>query len=180
MIVSNKIVFSNENIYCTPISSEHISLGWLDWINDQETTKHLATNSSITTSKVDLEKYLKETKSIFFLACYTKEGVYFGNLRIYRIGKNSISFGRLIGLKELRGKGLGTKLASLALRICFEKTDTKFVIVGNSLENKASAESKLKSGFSLATNSFLSQEQIALDPSVEFYYITREQFQNKI
>ena len=40
MILGNKIVFSNENIYCTPISSEHISLGWLDWINDQETTKY--------------------------------------------------------------------------------------------------------------------------------------------
>ena len=99
-----KIIF--RNIYCTPVSKEHINKGWLSWMNNPITAKQINKKGKKYTEH-DLENYLKEKKSIFFLACYTNENEYFGNLRIHEWTSNIACFGRLIGSDKHRGKGYG-------------------------------------------------------------------------
>ena len=59
-----KIIF--RNIYCTPVSKEHINKGWLSWMNNPITAKQINKKGKKYTEH-DLENYLKEKKSIFFL-----------------------------------------------------------------------------------------------------------------
>ena len=75
-----KIVF--QNIYCIPITKKHINEGWLSWINNPVASKQINKERKRYTQS-DLENYLKTKKSIYFLACYTTDNEYFGNLRIH-------------------------------------------------------------------------------------------------
>ena len=163
-----KIVF--QNIYCKPVSKEHINSGWLSWMNDPITSQQINPEGR-KINEADLEKYLEEKKSIFFLACYTKEGKYFGNVRIHELTSNISSFGRLIGSEKHRGKGYGKLLVELSKSLIFGYKKYDVIISGNNKRDLASANSKMNSGFQK-----MDQETInALKHEVEFkdgdYYI---------
>ena len=68
-----KIIF--KDIYCIPVSYEHINQGWLSWMNNTNITTHINQNNQQYTNQ-DLVKYLDEKRSKFFLACYSKNQVY--------------------------------------------------------------------------------------------------------
>lgn len=139
-----KIIF--QNIYCVPVTETHIDKGWLTWMNDPITSQQI-NKEGRKFKKIDLENYLKEKNSIFFLACYTKEGEYFANVRIHEWTSNIACFGRLIGLKKNRGKGYGKLLVELSKSLIFDYTKYDIIIAGNNKSDLASAKSKIKSGF---------------------------------
>jgi hypothetical protein len=139
-----KIIF--QDIYCKPVSKDHINKGWLSWMNNPKTTKQINKEGKKFT-ETDLENYLKQKKSIFFLACYSKEGKYFGNLRIHEWTPNIACFGRLIGSEEHRGKGYGKVLVELAKSLIFENKKYNIIIAGNNKGDLASSNSKLRSSF---------------------------------
>ena len=123
-----KIVF--EDIYCKPVSKEHINKGWLSWMNNP-ITAHQINKEGKKYTEAELEYYLKEKKSIFFLACYTKEGEYFGNLRIHEWTSDIACFGRLIGSDKHRGKGYGKLLIELTKSLVFDFMKYDIIIAGN-------------------------------------------------
>ena len=173
--MNSQLKLTYSDIYCIPVSEDHIHLGWLGWMNDEEILRHLS-SPRLTYTEDHLKMYLRSSNSLCFFACYTQDDVYFGNLRIYRIGKTSLSFGRLIGEEKYRGVGYGTKLSSLALNFCLDYLKFDCVIVGNEVSNKASSLSKIKSGFSIADGKFLKDQGIEILPSVEFFYVSGSQF----
>jgi RimJ/RimL family protein N-acetyltransferase len=175
-----KIYF--QDIFCKPVTEENIDLGWLEWSKNTKVTSNLAGDVD-TNTREDLKKYLNTLKTsqeetILFLACYTSQKEYFGNLRIYKIGNNAISFGRLIGNSKLHGLGLGTKMSLLALSLAFDYLNTDLVVVGNKKDNIASAKSKIKSGFLKAEKKLLDKEGISGLKDEEFYYLTKEKYLN--
>ena len=58
-----KIVF--QNIYCKPVSKEHINSAWLSWMNDPITSQQINPEGR-KFNEADLEKYLEEKKVYFF------------------------------------------------------------------------------------------------------------------
>ena len=104
---ANKIF--HKDIYCIPVTKLHIKQGWLEWINNPQMNKYLFSESKIYT-EIDLLNYLNNTESEYFLACYSNENVYFGNLRIFKVAKGIASFGRLIGNQKFFRKRLRQKV----------------------------------------------------------------------
>lgn len=168
-----------EDIYGVPIREEHIHLGWLDWMNDKDAVKFL-TNPLSKYSEVDLKEYLRTDKSLCFLACYLRSGVYFGNLRIYGLGKNSASFGRLIGEEVYRGVGYGTKMSALALHFCFAYLRFDTVVVGNRISNERSSRSKINLGFSIADEELLRDLGITRAPGEHYFSISAAEFKERV
>ena len=166
--MESKIIF--KDIYCIPVSHEHINMGWLSWMNNSLITKHLDGGNQ-QYSRQDLLKYLNEKKSKFFLACYSKNHIYFGNLRIYELTKGVVSFGRLIGHDDFIGKGFGKKLCDLANLLIFNQLKYETIVVGNKKENIQSAKSKIKSGFHLASEKELVSIGLKKHPNDDFYIL---------
>ncbi len=163
-----KIIF--KDIYCIPVSYEHINQGWLSWMNNTNITTHINQNNQQYTNQ-DLVKYLDEKRSKFFLACYSKNQVYFGNLRIYELTKGVASFGRLIGHDKFTGKGFGKKLCDLAISLIFNYLKYDTIVVGNQKKNIQSAKSKIQSGFRLASEEELFSLGLTKHPSGDLYIL---------
>ena len=143
--IVNSVTLSYMGITCVPVSDVHIETGWLSWMNNSLITENLSATGPFT--RESLSDYLSNTKSILFLACYSEEGVYFGNLRLYEIEEGVASFGRLIGEDKYRGSGYGKLLSELASSLLFDFFNYPYIIVGNDTKNLASAASKNKTGF---------------------------------
>ena len=142
-------------------------------MNDPRTTQHLSANKT-SYSATDLERYLTDAKSILFLACYSYDDVYFGNLRIYEIAGNIASFGRLIGNPAYRGLGYGKVMNELAASLIFDFFGYPTIIVGNKKDNEPSALSKLQSGFRKLAENELPQFLETFDEDGD-YFIKRSQ-----
>lgn len=164
-------LISWDEFYFRPVSHEHIHAGWLNWMNEKENTAFLASNSQ-NYSQDDLVNYLINTDSVLFLACYHgPSDSYIGNLRIYKIAPDIYSFGRLIGGKEFKGRGFGSKIARFAIILCFDWFKANMVLVGNHNENKASAASKLRAGFLRADQAQLNLWGIDYSADHSYYYM---------
>jgi len=162
-----------DDVYFLPIKSENINAGWLEWMNNPHITKYLSAESKKYTVE-DMQNYLDSDNSLAFLACYNRvDDVYLGNLRIYELSPGILSFGRLIGDKRFHGLGYGTKLNKVAIDLCFNWFGADLIVVANHEENKASAVSKIKAGFSIADNSLLAEWGLDLSNAV---YMDKEYF----
>lgn len=79
----------------------------------------------------DLKNYLASHKSYAFLTCYRKiDHVYIGNLRIYQLVPNVVSYGLIIDEKYHR-LGYGTKFCKLALDLSFNWLDSDLVVAAS-------------------------------------------------
>ena len=150
----NVATLNYKKISCVPVSCNHIGDGWLDWMNDAEVTQNLSAKGLFT--RETLNDYLNKTKSILFLACYSETGIYFGNLRLFEITNDVASFGRIIGKEKYRGSGYGKLMSELATSLLFDFFRYSHIIVPNKTGNVASAQSKIKTGFSKLADSELS------------------------
>ena len=161
------------DLYFLPVKRENINAGWLDWMNNFQITKYLSAESKKYTVE-DLERYLVSNESLAFLACHRKlDDAYLGNLRIYQLLPGILSFGRLIGDRRFHSLGYGTKLNNVALELCFTWFGANLVVVGHHKDNKASAVSKTKTGFSCANRRLLDEWGIDLENAV---YIDKKGF----
>lgn len=161
------------------VNEKHIKKGWLKWINEPDLVLNTSMQKREYTS-ADLVNYLQQQKSICFLACYQKK-CYFGNVRIYELKNKIASFGRLIGHRSAKNKGLGKKMSLLAQNIIFDLLDYDTIIVGNTSKNIASSISKLKTGFRKMQKHDLEFYRIQVDPGEEFYIKTKaDYYQNHI
>lgn len=160
------LTLSYDDLYFLPVKKENINAGWLDWMNNDEITKYLTSESKRYTIK-DLQEYLDSDDSLVFLACYRKlDNIYLGNLRIYKLKPGILSFGRLIGDESFHGLGYGTKLNKVAIDLCFKWFRAEWVVVGNHKANKASSVSKIKTGFAVADNRLLAKLGLNLKNAV--------------
>jgi hypothetical protein len=167
------LTLSYDDLYFLPVKKENINAGWLDWMNNHEITKYLASESKRYMVK-DLQEYLDYEDSLVFLACYRKlDNIYLGNLRIYQLKPGILSFGRLIGDKSFHGLGYGTKLNKVAIDLCFKWFRAEWVVVGNHKANKASSVSKIKTGFAIADNHLLGKLGLNIENAV---YMNKESY----
>ena len=65
-----KIVF--QDIYCKPVSKEHINSGWLSWMNNPITSQQINPKRKKFT-EADLEKYLNEKVPVVINSLYIIE-----------------------------------------------------------------------------------------------------------
>lgn len=164
-----------DEIYLLPIKRRHIKLGWLNWMNNHKLTNYLSAKKK-NYKAADLQKYLEEDDSLTFLACYDSlNNIYFGNLRIYQIRPEILSFGRLIGNLNFQGKGYGTKMCNIALDLCFNNFKAELVVVSNDRKNKSSQISKIKAGFIPADERIRKKYNIN-SQNTNAFYLTKDMY----
>ena len=168
-----EIIF--QDIYCKPVSRDHINKGWLSWMNNPITAKQINPKRKEFT-EADLENYLDEKENIFFLACYTKKGEYFGNLRIHEWTPNVACFGRLIGSDKHRGKGYGKVLVELSKSLIFDYRKYDVIIAGNNEGDLASSNSKLRSGFKKIDQKSKDTLKLKFNEDGEYYMLSRSDY----
>ena len=78
-----------ESVYLRPLEVQDIDQGWLDWVNNPDTSSELTSiggNKKLT--KKDLEYYLENSQmptAKMFAICLKEDDTYIGNARISSI-----------------------------------------------------------------------------------------------
>jgi len=144
------IIIASEKIYFRKISIDDIDRGWLEWINNDVSTKFLSTKKKQT--KESLIRYLKGSlppSSYMFAVCLQENDRYIGNARLGSIDyiNNKCTYGRLIGDKDVRGKGIGTEVLKLLAQYAFYNLNLNRIETGVIKNNIASIRSNEKAGF---------------------------------
>ena len=143
-------IISSEKIYFRSISINDIDGGWLEWINDKNSRKFLSTRKKQTKKK--LVQYLEEStppSAYMFAVCLVENDKYIGNARLSSVDRinNKCTYGRLIGDKNLRGKGIGTEILKLLAHYAFYNLNLNRIETGVVRKNTASIRSNEKAGF---------------------------------
>jgi len=76
-------IITTKRLILKPLTSEHLSQDYVNWLNDIEVYKYLETGGNFTIEM--LQEYLKEVekKDIYFWAIHKKEGnLHLGNIKI--------------------------------------------------------------------------------------------------
>ena len=81
-------ILETERLVLKPLSLEHLTKEYIDWLNDEMVYRYLETGGNYT--KAMLEDYLKDVvkKDIFFLAIHLKNN----NLHIVKIKIDKVNF----------------------------------------------------------------------------------------
>lgn len=115
-----------ENLLLVPFTEKYVTIDYLRWMNDPETTRFiLKAEGNITIDSLFLfTKTMIESDSNYFFAVLLKDGLrHVGNVRLGPIDfelKQS-KFGIMIGENDLRGRGVGTEAVELIKSFCFDE-----------------------------------------------------------
>lgn len=148
-IIKEAKYLKGDKVYLRHIKKTDLENGWLDWVNDQESIDGLF--SGFPVSEKELKDYFKLQKlpySVMFAICKNEDGMYIGNGRLSQIDwvNKECVYGRLIGEKNLKGKGFGSEALILLLRYAFSVLGMNRVYSSAVITNKISIRSNLKIG----------------------------------
>jgi len=146
-----KKIISGKNIYFRKLVEDDIDLGWLEWINDEEITRHLRVVPPV--SKNELKKYYYDSQypdAVMFAVCDIDTDLYIGNARLCQIdweNKNCV-YGRMIGRKEYYKKGIGTEMLAMLMEYAFYQLGMHRIWTEIIPSNIGSVKSNIKAGLS--------------------------------
>jgi len=136
-------------VYLRPLEIEDIGAGWHDWINDPVANVNLINPWPQT--RESMARYLAESQppnTAMFAICDKETDRYFGNARLSQIDwiHRTCLYGRLIGIKEYRGKGYGTDALIALFRFGFHTLGLNRIWSTAWIGNKISLASNDKVG----------------------------------
>ncbi|MEO8934457.1 MAG: aldo/keto reductase [Xanthomarina sp.] len=131
----------SERLILKPLSVQHLSEVYVDWMNDIDVYRYIETGGNYTYQ--DLEQYLKEqeSKGILFWAIHLKNNdKHIGNIKIDPINLELYSgeYGIMMGDKAEWGKGYAMEASLKIIDFCFEKINLSQITLGV-IENNTSA-----------------------------------------
>ena len=140
----------SERLLYLPLSRKHLSISYVNWLNDPEVNKYLESGGGYTIQV--LEAFLKEQEknNILFWGIHLKEtNKHIGNIKIDPINhkQNSAEYGILMGDKKNWGKGFGNEASNRILKYCFEDLKFSEITLGVIENNLKAVSLYLKMGF---------------------------------
>lgn len=139
------------NLIYKPISEEHISQRYVNWLNDPLVYQYLETGGGYTIQKLD--GYIKQMamrEDVFFWAIHIKEThTHIGNIKIDSINaRHGVGeYGILIGDSSVWGRGYAYEASVTVLDYCFHAANLRKIVLGVVSENKAALRVYEKLGF---------------------------------
>ena len=134
-------------------------------------------------SRGDLETLINTSDSDLWFAVYVSDPAlpspqYIGNVHIGPIDWISrvCEFGRFIGNKDFRGKGLGSKLTSLILDYCFNVLNMNRVKAGCLAVNIAAHKTNIRAGMTHEATLRQEKYQNGVYHDVFYFGILRDEF----
>ena len=148
------VELESERLIFRPLSLQHLSVTYVNWLNDQEVNKFLETGGNYTIQK--LETFLKEQekKKILFWAIHLeKSNKHIGNIKIDPIDKvkNIGEYGIMMGDKTEWGKGYAKEASNRIIQYCFEDLELSQINLGVIEKNIKAVNLYKKIGFKIET-----------------------------
>ncbi|MDB9782623.1 GNAT family N-acetyltransferase [Winogradskyella sp.] len=140
------VELESERLFLMPLSQKHLSLAYVNWLNDIEVNTYLESGGNYTLQL--LADFLKEQeqKGILFWAIHLKDSnKHIGNIKIDPINyeRNSGEYGILMGDKTNWGKGFANEASNRIIKYCFEELKLTEITLGV-IENNIKAVSLYK------------------------------------
>jgi RimJ/RimL family protein N-acetyltransferase len=145
-------VLESERLIYKPVSMQHLSEEYVEWMNDPEVTRYMESGGNYTIEK--LEEFLKqvEKKEIMFWGIHLKEnGLHLGNIKIDPIQlKHGLGeYGIMMGRKSEWGKGYAAEASRRIIDFCFEELNLRKITLGVVMDNEGAVRLYKKLGFTL-------------------------------
>ena len=143
-------VLESKNLIFKPLSLEHLSNDYVNWLNDKEVNKYLETGNNYSIKKLKYFLIEVEKKDIYFWAIHLKKNnLHIGNIKIDPINlKHGLGeYGILIGRKSEWGKGYAKEASLSILTYCFEILSLRKITLGVVEDNIPALELYKKIGF---------------------------------
>lgn len=144
------VVLESERLLYEPLSSKHLSMNYVNWLNDKKVNKYLESKGGYTIET--LEAFLKEQqkKQILFWAIFIKNShKHIGNIKIDPIDleHNSGEYGIMMGDTTEWGKGYAKEASIKIINYCFNELKLSKITLGVINKNKAAVKLYEKIGF---------------------------------
>ena len=136
-------VLESSRLIFRPISYEHVSQDYVDWMNDPDVIRYLESGGDYSLSK--LENYISDMvkRDVYFWGIHLKESnLHIGNIKIDPVVEKHgrAEYGILMGRKSEWGKGFAKESTNKILAYCFETLGLRKITLGVVTENKAAHE----------------------------------------
>jgi ribosomal-protein-alanine N-acetyltransferase len=146
------IELESERLFYKRVNKEHISIDYVNWINNSEVNMYLETRGGYTLEL--LKKYIENQyqKEVYFWAIHIKRTKkHIGNIKIDPINMDTKSgeYGILIGDKESWGKGYAKEASNTILNFCFNELKLSKVTLGVIENNFSAVQLYKKIGFKI-------------------------------
>ena len=143
--VSSKIILEELRL-------EHVSLEYVDWLNDHEVMKFTEQNTGSHTieSTNDFVKRIIQDKDVFLFGIFFNKN-HIGNIKLGPINRNHLSadISYIIGNKSYWGKGVTTLIINKVCEFGFENQHLQKISAGTNVLNTGSARVLEKNNFKL-------------------------------
>lgn len=145
-------VLKSERLLYKPVSMEHLSQDYVEWMNDPEVNRYMESGGDYTLDK--LKEFLSdvEQKDILFWGIHLKEnGLHLGNIKIDPVyEKHGLGeYGIMMGRKSEWGKGYATEATNRIIDFCFEEIGLRKITLGVIIDNEPAFHLYKKLGFSI-------------------------------
>jgi len=141
-----------KHIFLRPLSEHDILDAYLQWINDQETTKFMG-SGKFPLNNEGLKNFLRisnaDIRKLLLGIFLNKSSVHIGNIAIENIDtvNRNAEIGIIIGDKRSRGKGYATEAIMLVADHAFNKLNLHKLYTGMVSGNETSKRVFEKAGF---------------------------------
>lgn len=150
--LNHMTVDENRHIYLEPLTEDHVTETYINWLNDPETvqfTEQRFTINTLATTLRYVQKSIMSDDECMFAILVGKTHI--GNIKVGPINKNHkfahISY--FIGNTNYRGLGIATKTIEKVLEFCFSELKLNKVCAQYYSNNQASGRVLEKCGFTV-------------------------------
>jgi [ribosomal protein S5]-alanine N-acetyltransferase len=143
-------ILESKNLIFKPLSLDHLSYDYVDWLNDKDVNRYLESGNDYTLNKLRNFLIEVEKKMILFWAIHIKsDDTHIGNIKIDPIDNKhgSGEYGILLGKKSEWGKGYAKEASITIIKYCFEQVGLKKITLGVIEDNIAAVGLYKKIGF---------------------------------
>ena len=131
-------ILETNRLVLKPLSLEHLSNDYVDWLNDIDVYKYLETGGNYTLEM--LKDYLLEVKKkdIYFWGIHLKENnLHIGNIKIDPINaRHGIAeYGIMMGRKSEWGNGFAKEATLRIVNLCFSELNIRKITLGVVADN---------------------------------------------
>jgi len=131
-------ILETERLLLKPLSLEHLSVDYVNWLNDIDVYKYLETGSNYTFDM--LKDYLGEVekKDIYFWGIHLKNSnIHIGNIKIdpINIKHGTAEYGIMMGRKSEWGKGYAKEATLMIINYCFNELNLRKITLGVVIDN---------------------------------------------
>jgi len=135
------IEFQSTNLIFKKLSKKHLSLDYVNWLNDPDVNTYLETRGNYTIELLEEFLNIQAQKDILFWAIHLKDSYkHIGNIKIDPINDedNSGEYGILMGDKTNWGKGYAKEASLAIINYCFKEVKLSKITLGV-IENNINA-----------------------------------------